>query len=96
MSEEERRREFKNILNMLLFVLPLFALMFVGWLNSPMYEETKVDQRGAALAWLTTTYWYHDPYTVVTRQSLMEKYNLTDDDIKPDLTHYNQNLKGSR
>ena len=39
-------KEVKNILWLLLLVLPVFGLCIYGWLHSPMYERTLAEQQG--------------------------------------------------
>lgn len=71
------KENIKNILQLLLLVLPLWGIMVFGWFHSPMYLEAIEKNRLAAQRYLTETYWYA-PYVAEERQALMEHYGLNE------------------
>lgn len=79
------RKEIKDILVALAIVLPMCALILVWWFNSPMYAEVQAQQRLAAQSLLRQIYYFGEYGPVeIDQQELMEKYGLTEEDIKPD------------
>ena len=73
-------KQLKDILGMMIIVIPLFVLLFFGWLHSPMYESEKLDRRIAAQSYLLQTYYYSGG---PDRQALIEKYDFKEYEIIP-------------
>ena len=71
--------EVKNILQLLALILPLFAVMVVGWLNSPMYDGVKANERREAQI-LLLAQTYHTNASV-NREALVEKYHFTEEEL---------------
>jgi len=91
------RKEVKDVLHLLLMLMPIFIGLVLFWFYSPMYADVKARERLAAQEYLSRTYFYPD---VVGREWLIEKYNFTDNEINPSKilhqfineTNCNQNL----
>lgn len=75
------RKEFKDVIELLLIVLPACAFIFVLWLNSPMYEETIQAQRENVIVYLNQT--YYTPDGRADRDRMIEYYEITDAEINP-------------
>lgn len=72
------RDELKRVGFMLLICLPLFVLMFVGFMHSPMYQTAREQEREATQLTIATNYYMLDPSV---RQELMTKYGFTEDEV---------------
>jgi len=85
-------KETKNIVGLLLIIAVAFAGMIFGWLHSPMYADVKDQKRLEVKNYLIKNYFFMEKDL---RQSLMEKYKFTENEISPDkIMPYNQNLGG--
>lgn len=71
------KKEVKDILQLLLLVLPLFGIMVFGWFHSPMYADAIEQNRVRAQIYLAKTY-YYSSYVEEQRQMLMDHYGLTE------------------
>jgi hypothetical protein len=74
------KQELKDVLGVLVILLPACVFIFIWWLNCPMYAETKEQERLGIQTYLTGHYYNPDiPY----KQVIMEHYGFTDADINP-------------
>lgn len=89
-------KQLKDILGMMIIVIPLFVLLFFGWLHSPMYEREKLDRRIAAQHYLLQNYYYDTGGP--NRKALIEKYDFKEDEITPVLflKKYNSSVNEGR
>ena len=104
------KKELKDVLQLLAMVLPLFAVMMLGWFVSPMYADVKAQQRLNVQGYLNKTYYFSpDPY--IDRAGMIEYYGITDEEINTEkilrnfavitsvnntMTHCSQNPGGSK
>lgn len=72
-------KEVRDIIGLLTIMLPLIALVIVGWYYSPMYLNHMEAQRFNAQMYLINT--EYDSQTMVDRQQLIDQFNFTDDEI---------------
>lgn len=96
------RKEVKDILQLLLLILPMFGITVFGWLHSPMYADVIEKDRLAAQIYLVKTYFFRSYFIDEERQAMMEHYGFTEEDIHPtkifkkwEESRYNRNLGGS-
>lgn len=73
----------KDILKLLLIVLPVFALAVFGYFNSPMHSQTMENKRQEAHGMLMWDNWYNLPE--FDREKWMKQYGFTEDDIDPEV-----------
>lgn len=74
-------KQIKDILGMLLIVVPFMAGIVIWWQYSPMYHNIINSQRQAVQNYLIRTYYYSSPY--YDKKALMNHYGFTDEDINP-------------
>ena len=75
-------KEIKDALQLLAMILPVFALVIIGWLHSPLYADIKAEDRFNARNRLIESYYFPDPY--FDREKMMEDYGITDNEINPE------------
>lgn len=78
------RQEAKEVAKILLVVVPLFALLLVVWQRGFIVQQSLQAERTHIQSWLMQPYLYDDYSDSQTRQRLMVKYELTEDDVNID------------
>lgn len=69
----------KDILGLLLIVLPFFGGMFAWWLYSPMYKDFLATERQNAREYLIKTYYFD----IRGKDAMIEFYGFADEEINP-------------
>ena len=75
------KQQIKDLLGLMVIVIPMCALTLAVWFHSPMYEGALMAQRLNAAGILRQTYYFDHP--AVDKQTMMEHYGFTDEDINP-------------
>jgi len=75
-------KEIKDALQLLAMILPVFALVIIGWCHSPMYVDIKAEGRFNARNYLIESYFFPNP--LFDREAMIEDYGFTDDEINPE------------
>ena len=74
--------QIKDIGQMLLLIIPVCIGFYFYWINCPMYQDIKAQQRASIQSYLQRTY-----YSIIPgedREKMMSDHNLTDEDIDPE------------
>lgn len=66
----------KDIIQLSIITVFLLAVMYVGWLNSPMYQEIYRQQRMEALDYLKNTRYFYPEIDGVDRNDIIKKYDI--------------------
>ena len=74
-------KEVKDVLQMLVLVVPIMAGCYFAWLQTPMYKDIKEQMRMQTQLYLQQTYYSNIPG--LNKDEMMRKYGLTDADINP-------------
>ena len=76
------KKNVRDIAVILFITVPFFIGLLVAWHFSPMYKETKAEQREAVREHLLKTYYFGN---TLFRQQLIEEYDFSPEEITPGL-----------
>jgi len=78
------KQQTKDLLGLMVIVIPMCALTLAVWFHSPMYEGVLIAQRLNAAGILRQAYYFGDHGPVdIDKEGMIEHYGFTDEDINP-------------